>query len=235
MKATVITVYDNDGNEIKNVSTEIVLNGETYVKKESQVSTTKRHNPESHLIGMWYKCYRGDEDFGFVEGLWYYFYEPSDNDGVSVLTEKHKLTTGFKDPQRWFDLSNPALDTQTKPIWETCRETMWGYDSDTSIVTNYSTSTSTMNQDVSLYRLNKHLNALAYLSEVARRCNGDRVVDWLNGAQDKFIIERYRNKLQTAERSVTFEQTTFIDKAARDHSFEVDKHIWNDYYNLPNE
>ena len=39
MKATVITVYDNDGKEIKNVSTEIVLNGETYVKRENNSHT----------------------------------------------------------------------------------------------------------------------------------------------------------------------------------------------------
>jgi hypothetical protein len=56
-KVTVITVYDNDGNEIKNVSTEIVCNGETYVKRE---------------------------------------------------------------------MDNPLPSTpDTKPIWETCRDTMW--------------------------------------------------------------------------------------------------------------
>jgi hypothetical protein len=60
-KATVITVYDNDGKEIKNVSTEIVLNGETYVR----------------------------------------------------------MGTGKPLPP------NPA----TKPIWETCREIMWRFDS----------------------------------------------------------------------------------------------------------
>jgi hypothetical protein len=164
MKATVITVYDNDGNEIKNVSTKIVLNGETYVK-----------------MGM--------------------------------------------DKQ-------PTPDTPTKPIWETCRELMWCYDSDTSIVTN---STGTINQDVSLCRLNKHINALAYLSEVARRCNGDRVVDWMDKNQKKFSVGRYSNWLHNSVGEEAFLQISFLDKAARNHSFEVDKHIWNDYYNLPNE
>jgi hypothetical protein len=165
MKATVITVYDNDGNEIKNVSTEIVLNGETYVKREMGKSSTP--------------------------------------------------------------------DTLTKPIWETCREIMWRYDSDTRIVTNYSTGT--MNQDASLYRLNKHLNALAYLSEVARRCNGDRVVDWTSIKQCKYCVTSCRSKLVEDWTFCIFRQIAFLDKAARDHSFEVDKHIWNDYYNLPNE
>lgn len=32
-KATIIQIFDEQGQEIKNVSTEIVLNGETYVKK----------------------------------------------------------------------------------------------------------------------------------------------------------------------------------------------------------
>jgi len=164
MKATVITVYDNDGKEIKNVSTEIVLNGETYVK----------------------------------------------------------MGTGKPLPP------NPA----TKPIWETCREDMWRYDSDTSIVTNYSTGT--MNQDVSLYRLNKHLNALSYLSEVARRCNGDRAVDWANNKQDKFTVQRWDNNLSKFVRCAIFQQIAFLDEEARDHSFEVDKQIWKDYYNLPN-
>jgi hypothetical protein len=164
-KATVITVYDNDGNEMKNVSTEIVLNGETYVKM-----------------------------------------------GIGKA-------------------STP--DALTKPIWETCREIMWRYDSDTRIVTNYSTGT--MNQDASLYRLNKHLNALAYLSEVARRCNGDRVVDWGDNKQDKFTVQRWDNSLSKFVRCAIFQQIAFLDIEARDHSFEVDKHIWNDYYNLPNE
>jgi hypothetical protein len=162
-KATVITVYDNDGNEIKNVSTEIVLNGETYVK-----------------MGM----------------------------------------------------DNPLPSTPSKPIWETCRDTMWRYDSNTSIVTNYN---GTMNQDVSLYRINKHLNALAYLSEVARRCNGERVVEWTSEEQEKYSIERYRNKLSINAFSITFQQIAFLDIEARDYSLEVDKHIWNDYYGLPNE
>jgi hypothetical protein len=165
MKATVITVYDNDGNEIKNVSTEIVLNGETYVKM------------------------------------------------------------GMDNPLP----SNP----DTKQIWETCREIMWRYDSNTRIVTNYSTGT--INQDVSLYRLNKHLNALAYLSEVARRCNRERVVDWTSEEQKKYSIERYRNKLNVNAFCITFQQIAFLDIEARDHSLEVDRHIWKDYYNLPNE
>jgi hypothetical protein len=163
-KATVITVYDNDGNEIKNVSTEIVLNGETYVKRE---------------------------------------------------------------------MDNPLPSTPTKPIWETCREIMWRYDSDTRIVTNYSTGT--MNQDASLYRLNKHLNALAYLSEVARRCNGDRVVEWEDYEQMKYFVDREGNELYTNWSTKCYTIVTFLDEAARDHSFEVDKHIWNDYYGLPNE
>ena len=164
MKATVITVYDNDGNEIKNVSTEIVLNGETYVKKEIGKAFTP--------------------------------------------------------------------DTLTKPIWEKCREDMWRYDSNIFITTS---DDGTIEQDASLDRLNKHLNALAYLSEVARRCNGDRVVDWSDGEQDKYSIERYRNKLSVNTYLFTFQQIAFLDEAARDHSFEVDKHIWNDYYGLPNE
>jgi hypothetical protein len=165
MKATVITVYDNDGNEIKNVSTEIVLNGETYVKKEIGKASTP--------------------------------------------------------------------DTLTKPIWETCRELMWRYDSDTRIVTNYSTGT--MNQDAYLYRLNKHLNALAYLSEVARRCNGERVVDWGNEDEKKYYVRRYKNILETGWSEVYHKEITFLDEAARDHSLEVDRHIWKDYYGLPNE
>jgi hypothetical protein len=165
MKATVITVYDNDGNEIKNVSTEIVLNGETYVKRE-KIGKPFPPNPD------------------------------------------------------------------TKPIWETCREIMWRYDSDTRIVTNYSTGT--MNQDVSLYRLNKHLNALAYLSEVARRCNGDRVVNW-GDEKNKFSVGRFCDWLYKVVHNETFQQIAFLDKAARDHSLKVDKHIWNDYYGLPNE
>jgi hypothetical protein len=164
-KATVITVYDNDGNEIKNVSTEIVLNGETYVKREMDKS--------------------------------------------------------------------PTPDTPSKPIWKTCREIMWRYDSDIRIVTNYSTGT--MNQDASLYRLNKHLNALAYLSEVARRCNGDRVVDWGNEDEKKYYVRRYKNILETGWSEVYHKEITFLDEEARDHSFEVDRHIWKDYYGLPNE
>jgi hypothetical protein len=164
-KATVITVYDNDGKEIKNVSTEIVLNGETYVK----------------------------------------------------------MGTGKPLPP------NPA----TKPIWETCRELMWRYDSNIRIVTNYSIGS--MNQDVSLYRLNKHLNALAYLSEVARRCNGGRVVEWEDYEQMKYFVDRERNELQINWSTKFYTQIAFLDKAARDHSLEVDRHIWNDYYGLPNE
>jgi hypothetical protein len=166
MKATVITVYDNDGNEIKNVSTEIVLNGETYVKM------------------------------------------------------------GIGKPLP----SNP--DTPTKPIWETCREIMWRYQSNMGITT---TTYGTITQDESLRKLNKHLNALAYLSEVVRRCNGDRVVDWGNEDQKKYYVRRYKNILETGWSEVYHKEITFLDEAARDHSFEVDKHIWNDYYNLPNE
>jgi hypothetical protein len=164
MKATVITVYDNDGKEIKNVSTEIVLNGETYVKRE---------------------------------------------------------------------MDNPLPSTPAKPIWETCRETMWYYNPYKWIGTSDEEGTS--QQDSSLCKLNKHLNALAYLSEVARRCNGDRVVEWANNKQDKFTVQRWDNNLSKFVRCAIFQQIAFLDIEARDHSFEVDLHIWNDYYGLPNE
>ena len=166
MKATVITVYDNDGNEIKNVSTEIVLNGETYVKREIGKASTP--------------------------------------------------------------------DALTKPIWETCRDTMWKYDS-TVYITTFDGYDSYLEQDESLIELTKHLNALAYLSEVARRCNGERVVDWGNEDQKKYYVRRYKNILETGWTEVYHKEITFLDEVARDHSFEVDKHIWNDYYGLPNE
>ena len=230
MKATVITVYDNDGNEIKNVSTEIVLNGETYVKREMDKQTTPDY---SHLVGMWCK-FIGYEGVSFSTNKWYKC-EKLDVDGAPFFIANNNNLVAFslKGTANMFDLSNPALDTPTKPIWETCRELMWRYDSDTRIVTNYSTGT--MNQDASLYRLNKHLNALAYLSEVARRCNGDRVVDWGNEDEKKYYVRRYKNILETGWSEVYHKEITFLDEAARDHSFEVDRHIWKDYYGLPNE
>jgi len=163
MKATVINVFDEQGNEIKNVSIEIVLNGETYVKKEVD-----------------------------------------------------------KQPE----------NSNTKPIWETCRETMWDYDSENEIETIGYVE---LKQDESLRKLNKHLNALAYLSEIARRCNGDRVVDWTDIGKAKFHVRRYQNTIEKDWAYNDFKRIAFLDKEARDHSFKVDKHIWNDYYGLPNE
>jgi len=66
MKATVINVFDNEGNEIKNVSTEIVLNGETYVKKEAD-----KQPGYSHLVGMWVKFISDNERYGQKKGKWY--------------------------------------------------------------------------------------------------------------------------------------------------------------------
>jgi hypothetical protein len=70
---------------------------------------------------------------------------------------------------------------------------------------------------------------------VARRCNGERVVKWEDYEQMKYFVDREGNKLQINWSTKFYMQIAFLDKAARDHSLEVDKHIWNDYYDLPNE
>ena len=110
---------------------------------------------------------------------------------------------------------------------------MWEYDNTTEIESVYEKRDSLI--DESLRKLTKHLNALAYLSEVARRCNGDRFVDFADCSERKYTVIREWNYLKVEWYTTKFNQIAFLDEAARDHSFRVDKHIWNDYYGLPNE
>jgi hypothetical protein len=304
MKATVINVYDEQGNEIKNVSTEIVLNGETYVKKEAD-----KQPGYSHLVGMWVR-FLGIND-SFTKDKWYMcFGNPSEPKAFKDDNGRPNGFYGFptdEDNAAQFDLTNPKLynpdtvvglkelpndgkcyaecfedlkiggslrfikalfyeiqegviyqfenkadgekccsiegisydytphfriHTPAKQVLETCRETMWAYNNSTEIWTK---DPDNDNQDESLHKLTKHLNALSYLSEVARRCNGDRVVDFADWTERKHTVIREWNYLKAEWYTTKFNQIVFLDKEARDHSFEVDKHIWNDYYGLPNE
>ena len=299
MKATVIKFYDEQGNEIKNVSTEILVNGETYVKKEAD-----KQPDYSHLVGMWVKCV--NSGFNIRKNTWYFIelvennrlhlvyndgssqkclgsyvinhfdltnplpYNPETVVGLKELPNDGKTyvecleTRVFSDGKPYaykglfykvtnhgsmieflsdesgdphvmgvdFYKSYFLIHTPAKPIWETCRETMWEYDNEVEIETLDSMND---DQDTSLQKLTKHLNALAYLSEVARRCNGDRVVDWTDATQPKYSVRRQKNHLEVIGSEFYYREIIFLDREARDHSFEVDKNIWLDYYDLPNE
>jgi hypothetical protein len=303
MKATVIKFFDAEGNEVKNVSTQIVLNGETYVKQDVALKPDY-----SHLVGMWVKftALLRCEGMGTI-GKWYQCSGIEEMDNTPIIaTENNCASRGWKHPEEVFDLSNPLpynpdtvvgfkefpndgktyaecledvellgeikmikgyfyetrngeifnhendnnpscgftingtekdftshfrIHTPTpEPIWKTCRETMWEYNNEMVIYTDRHTP----ELDESLHKLTKHLNALAYLSEIARRCNGDRVVDWGGGNQLKYTVVRAGGILYQDNCLNVFHQIAFLDQEARDHSFEVDKHIWNDYYGLPN-
>jgi len=304
MKATVIKFYDEQGNEIKNVSTEILVNDEIYVKKEAD-----KQPDYSHLVGMWCRFIGSDSDF--VNNQWYECIVSTLKD--FAFKDKHGRPNGFcnfpEDNTKMFDLTNPKpynpdtvvglkelpndgkvyaecledvellgeikmikglfyetrngeifnhendnnpscgftingaekdftkhfrIHTPAKPIWETCREDMWEYHTNTTIRT-IGLRGELLKQDVSIFKNLKHYNASSYLSEVARRCNGDRVVDWTGIGQTKFHVRRYQNTIEKDLAYNDFKRIAFLDKAARDHSFEVDNHIWNDYYGLPNE
>jgi hypothetical protein len=303
MKATVIKFFDAQGNEVKNVSTEIELNGELYVKKGAD-----KHTDYSHLVGKWVKrlektnsIYTKDKWYKVIkdteypiaikdnlggdsccnmssEGRYAFLsrfdltnplpYNPDTvvglkelpNDGkvyaecvedviidgnlrsikgLFYFLDKNIITsenhTGFDSfPIKGYTdfTSHFRIHTLTpEPIWKTCREGMWEYDNEMVIYTDrYAPE-----QDESLRQSTRFLNAFAYLSEVARRCNGDRVVDWDNGEQIKYTFRRRRNELETIFCDTYHREIAFLDEQARDHSFEVDKHIWNDYYGLPNE
>jgi hypothetical protein len=302
-KATVINVYDEQGNEIKNVSTEIVLNGETYVKKEAD-----KQPDYSHLVGMWVKCIKQSYNPDQIDGKYYKCVGIEERDKSLIVLDEHGVSGdyGWRDPERLFDIKNPKshnpdtvvglkelpndgktyaecledvvfeslgvahfkglfypysdrgvenpecpeashtkiighytdftshfrIHTPAKPIWETCREGMWKYNPENIIITP---SASTIPQDESIKRNLKHYNASSYLSEVARRCNGDRVVDWMNSLETKYTIDRNYKAVVKGTSSTWYREIVFLDKEARDHSFEVDEHIWNDYYGLPNE
>ena len=304
MKATVITIYDSNGNEIKNVSTEIVCNGEIYDKR---IITIASDYP--NLKGKWVKYQGRKVSSRFTNGNWYKVV--GDVNEVGFVIDDRNVSNGFHSyNERYFDLTNPlpynpntvvglkelpkdgktyaecledvihsdkirmikglfyemrdgeifnhendnspqrgfviksVIDDftahfrihtpPTKPIWETCRADMWEYDS-TVFITTFDGQNSHIEQDDSLDKLTKHLNALAYLSEVARRCNGDRVVEWGDSRQIKYSIGRYENSLCLEITGCGFTQIAFLDKAARDGSSWIDKPIWNDYFGIPNE
>lgn len=171
---------------------------------------------------------KSDNRVFLIEGLWY------KNTGKDLyhteIDENHSFERIVLD--FFSEIGSVENVKPAKQVWETCRETMWDYDSENEIETiGYAVD----KQDESLRKLTKHLNALAYLSEVARRCNGDRVVDFADWSERKYTVIREWNYLKVEWYTTKFNQIAFLDEEARDHSFEVDKHIWNDYYGLSNE
>jgi hypothetical protein len=301
MKATVIKFFDAEGNEVKNVSTEIELNGELYVKKELE-----KPIEYEHLVGKWVKALKDEPSYRIGK---FYPITKVNRDSVFIKDEIEVFEwfMSMQNVYRAFDISNPLpynpdtvvglkelpndgkvyaecledviylnaltaikglfypcdnkgnlenneinsfvfpingqldyshhfrIHTPTpEPILKTCRETMWGYER-LRIIQTIGGSDECIKQHESLSKLTKHLNALAYLSEVARRCNGDRVVDFADWSERKYTVIREWNYLKVEWYTTKFNQIAFLDQEARDHSFEVDKHIWNDYYGLPNE
>jgi len=111
MKATVIKFYDEQGNEIKNVSTEIVLNGETYVKKEAD-----KQPDYSHLVGMWVKYWlKWYVNDSHVKGWWCVESVSRDKKDLMIKVKNwHKEEPtrnedwkGINDTSCCFDLTNP--------------------------------------------------------------------------------------------------------------------------------
>lgn len=187
-----------------------------------EVKEAEEQPDYSHLVGKWLRCIELEKGWNsfFEVGKWY---------KVEGFNNTHPQHKGFEfNRQSWakynfFDLSNPSdTNPDEKTVWEKANEDISNYMGLKQHLEDFGMDEKQV----------KHIVAYALLSEFADLCNEGRVVDWHVGA---YCIEGNLDELQEVFHIGVKQHIAFLDKEARDHSFEVDKHVWNDYYGLPNE